>query len=118
MGCFFFPYKFPVRDFLAEKQLKNPIYKLQGSFLKRILGVHSHTSNWGVKSETNRSSILIKIMKRMIEFWSHVKEPGSPITQDTLKLVNKTHNEGNTSLFTGIVKIAEILGINLNNLAE
>ena len=68
MGCFFFPYKFSAGDFLAEKQLKNPIDKLKGSFLKHILGVHACTSNWVVKSETNRSSVLIKIIKRMIGF--------------------------------------------------
>ena len=73
-GASFFPYKFSARDFLAEKQLKNPIDKLQGSFLKRILGVHTRTSNWAVKSETNRNSILIKIIKRMIGFWSHKQD--------------------------------------------
>ena len=81
----------PDRDFLAEKQLKNPADKLQGSFLKHILGVHDCTSNWAVKSGTN--SILIKIIKRMIGFWSHIKESESPITQDTLKLANKIHNK-------------------------
>ena len=118
MECVFFPYKFSARDFLAEKQLKNPIDKLQGSFLKRILGVHVRTCNWAVKSETNRNSILIKIIKRMIGFWSHIKESESPITQDTLKLANKIHNKGNTSWFTSIVKIAEIVGINQDTLGE
>ena len=117
-GVSFFPYKFSTRDFLAEKQLKNPIDKLQGSFLKRTLGVNTCTSNWAVKSETNRNSILIKIIKRMIEFWSHIKETESEITQDTLKLANKIHNEGNTSWLTSIVKIAEIVGINQDILGE
>ena len=72
-------------------QLKNPTDKLQGSFLKHILSVHDCTSNWAVKSGTN--SILIKIIKRMIGFWSHIKECESPITQDTLKLANKIHNK-------------------------
>ena len=49
----FSPYKFSATDFLAEKQLKNPIEKLQGSYLKYNLGVHVHSSNWAVKSETN-----------------------------------------------------------------
>ena len=92
-----FPYSFSARDFLAEKQLKNPIDKLQGSFLKGILGVHAHTLNWAVKSETNRNSILIKIMRRMIGFWSHIKESQSPITQDILKPVKKIYNKSNTS---------------------
>ena len=45
-------------------------------------------------------------------------ESESPITQDTLKLANKTHNEDNTSWFTIIVKIAEIVGINQDIFGE
>ena len=92
--------------------------KLQGSYLKHIFGVHGRTSNWAVKSGTNRNSILTKIIKRIIGIWSHIKESESPITQDTLKLANKIHNEGNTSWFTSIVKIAEVVGINQNILGE
>ena len=54
----------------------------------------------------------------MIGFWSHIKESENPITQDTLKLPNKIHNKGNTSWFTNIVKIAEIIGINQDILGE
>ena len=54
----------------------------------------------------------------MVGFWSHIKYSESPITQDTLKLANKIQNEGNTSWFTSIVKIAEIIGINQDNLGE
>ena len=41
MGYFFFVYKFLAKDFLAEKQLKNPIDKLQGSLLKGIFSIHA-----------------------------------------------------------------------------
>ena len=54
----------------------------------------------------------------MIGFWSHIKEYESPITQDTLKLASKIHNEGNTSWFTSIVKTAEIAGINQDILGQ
>ena len=117
-GVFFPPYKFSARDYLAEKQLKNSIDKLQGLYLKHTLGVRARSSNWAVKSETNRNSVLIKIIKRMVGFWSHIKESESPITQDTLKLANKIYNEGNTSWFTSIVKIAKIVGINQDILGE
>ena len=93
-GASYFPYKFSARDFSAKKQLKNSTDKLQGSFVKRIVGVHPRTSNWAVKSATNRNPILIKIIKRMIGFWSHIKESESPITQYTLKLANKICNKG------------------------
>ena len=92
--------------------------KLQGSFLKYILGFLTCTSNWAVKSETNRNSMLIKIIKRMIGFWSHIKEYGSPITQDILKLAKKIHRKVNSSWFTSIVKMTEIVGINQDILGE
>ena len=44
-GASFFPYKFSPRDFLAEKQLKNHIDKLQGSYF----WCPARTSNWAVK---------------------------------------------------------------------
>ena len=52
----------------------------------------------------------------MIGFRSHLKESESPITQDTLKLANKIHNEGNTLWFTRMVKISEIVEVNQDNL--
>ena len=48
----------------------------------------------------------------MIGFWNYMRDSESPITQDTLKLADKIHNEGKISWFTSIVKIAEIVGIN------
>ena len=54
----------------------------------------------------------------MFRFWSHIEESESPITRDTLKLTNKIYNEGNTLCFASIVKIAEIVGINQDNLGE
>ena len=66
-------------DFLSEKQCKNPIDKLQGSFLKHILGVHSRASNWAVESETNRNSVIPHIVRRMIGFYNHLRNLESPI---------------------------------------
>ena len=37
------------------------------------------------------------MIKRLIGFWSHIKESETPITQDTLKLANNAQIEGNTS---------------------
>ena len=57
-GASIFSFKSLLSDFLSEKQCKNPIDKLQGSFLKHILGLHSRASNWVVESETNRNSVI------------------------------------------------------------
>ena len=58
--------------------------------------------------------MLIKFIKRMIGFWIHIRKSESPITQDTLKLANKS----TTSWVTSIVKIAEIVRKNQDILGE
>ena len=78
-GASFFSSKSLPSDFLSEKQCKNPIDKLQGSFLKHILGVHSRASNWAVESETNRNSVIPHIVRRMIGFYNHLRNLESPI---------------------------------------
>ena len=50
----------------------------------------------------------------MIGFWIHIRKSESPITQDTLKLANKS----TTSWVTSIVKIAEIVRKNQDILGE
>ena len=52
---------------------------MHGSFLKNILCVNSGTPNWAVQSETNRTSIVPLILKRMVRYWDHVTEFPSPI---------------------------------------
>ena len=116
-GASFFPGKFS-REFLCDKQLKNPLDKLQCTFLKHILGVHSRVSNWAVESETNRNSIIVKIIKKMGGFLKHTIDSESPIVQDTLELAKQLHSEGQTSWFTSIVQITKTLEISFDQLAE
>ena len=68
-GVSFFNSKSLPSNFLSEKQCKNSIDKLQGSFLKHILGVYSQASNWAVESETNRNSVILHIVRRSCR-WS------------------------------------------------
>ena len=82
-GASFFNSKLSPSDFLSEKQCKNPIDKLQGSFLRHILGVHSRASNWPVESETNRNSVIPHIVRRMIGFYNHLRNSESPIIIDS-----------------------------------
>ena len=92
--------------------------KLQNSFLKHILGFHQRSSNWAVRSETKRNSVLVKVINRMIGLWNHLNQSESPLIQDTLALAKTLHNEGTTSWFTSIVKISDIIGIHFNSLGE
>ena len=103
-GASFFSSKSSSSNFLSEKQCKNPIDKLQGSFLKHILGVHSRASNWAVESETNRNSVIPHIVRRMIGFYNHLRNSESPIIIDSLKLYVGLNEEG-----TSVKKIGEAL---------
>ena len=108
-GASFFSSKSSPSNFLSEKQCKNPIDKLQGSFLKHILGVHSRASNWAVESETNRNSVIPHIVRRMIGFYNHLRNSESPIIIDNLKLPIELKEGGKTLWFTSIKKIGEAL---------
>ena len=46
----------------------------------------------------------------MISFWKHLQDSPSPIIQETAKLSKALHEENNYSWFTGLSKIAEVLG--------
>ena len=105
----FFSSKVSPSDFLSGKQCKNPIDKLQGSFLKHNLGVHSRASNWAVESETNRNSVIPHIIRRMIGLYNHLRNSESPIIIDSIMLSVELNEEGKTSWFTSVKKIGEAL---------
>ena len=101
---------FASSDFLSKRELKNAVSKLHCVFIKEILGVNPKASNWAVLVELNRSSLIPGIMTRMISFWKHSQDSPSPIMQETVKLSKALHEENNYSWFTGLSKIAEVLG--------
>ena len=109
MGHFIFSSKSLPRDFIFEKQCKNPIDKLQGSFFNHILGVHSRAYNRAVESKINRNSLITHIVGRMIGFYNHLSNSESPIIIDSLKLSMELNEEDKTSWFTSIKKIGEAL---------
>ena len=49
-------------------------------------------------------------MTRMISFWKHLQHSPSPIIQETAKLAKALHEENHYLWFTGLSKIAEVLG--------
>ena len=61
----FFTKQYSDHSFLLENQQKNPLKKIQISFLKDLLGVHSRSTNWTVLSETNSKPILCKIILKI-----------------------------------------------------
>ena len=109
-GSTFFTRKFVPSDFLSERQLKNAVDKVNCVFIKQILRVNSKASNWAVLSETNRSSLILGIMTRMILFWKHLQDSPCPIIEETVKLSKTLHEENHYSWFTGLSKVAEVLG--------
>ena len=109
-GSTFFTRKFVPSDLLSERQLKNLVDQVHWVFIKQILGVNSNASNWAVLSETNRSFQIPGIMTRMISFWKHLQDSSSPIIKETVKLSKTLHEENHYSWFTGLSKVAEVLG--------
>ena len=49
-------------------------------------------------------------MTRMISFWKQPQDSPSPIIQETIKLSKVLHEKNHNSWFTGLSKIAEVLG--------
>ena len=106
-GEAFFTRKFVSSNFLSKWQLKNTADKLHCIFIKQILGINSKASNWAVLGETNRSPLIPGIMTRMILLWKHLQDS---ILQETVKLSKTLHEENYYSWFTGLSKVAEVLG--------
>ena len=89
---------------------KNAVDKLHCVFIKQILGVNLKASNWTVLSKTNRFFLIPGIMTRMILFWKNLQGSPSSIIQETVKLSKALHEENHYSWFSGLTRIAEVLG--------
>ena len=89
-GSAFFTKQSSCHSFLSENQQKNPVEKIQISFLKHLLGVNSRSTNWAVLSETSSKPILLcKIILKIVRHWERTKETPSPI----LKAVSITNKQ-------------------------
>ena len=49
-------------------------------------------------------------MTRMILFWKHLQDSPSQIIEETVKLSKTLHEQNHYSWFTGLSKVAEVLG--------
>ena len=49
-------------------------------------------------------------MTRMISFWKHLQDSPNPIVEERVKLSKTLHEENHYSWFTGLSKVAEVLG--------
>ena len=86
--------------------------------VKRFLGVNSKVTNWAVLRETNRPSLIPGIMTRMISFWKHLQDSPNPIVEERVKLSKTLHEENHYSWFTGLSKVAKVLGETTDFLAS
>ena len=67
-GSTFFTKQSSCHSFLSENQQKNPVEKIQISFVKHLLGVNSRSTNWAVLNETNSKPILCKIILKIVRY--------------------------------------------------
>ena len=95
---------------------KHPIETLHAEFCKHILKLHRNTTNNACRAELGQFPLLIKIQKRAIKFWKHLKQSdphsyqykalqyqelskaNNPLTQLALNLSSHTLTHTNTSL--------------------
>ena len=89
-GASLFTMKFSPCAFLSGKQCKNPADKLHLKFLKHILGVKQQATNWAVLSETNRNSLITKVIEKMIEYWINIKNSPSPHNSRRTRTIKTT----------------------------
>ena len=104
--------------FLLENQRNNPVDKVQGTFLKHVLGVYSWSSKWPAESETNKNSVITHVIRRMRIFYNHLKNPASTIILDSLELSMQQNKDDKASCFTSILKIAKTLDTPVDQLAD
>ena len=81
------------------------VESLQFKFLKMILGVSHHTSNWGTLSETGRFPIIIKVFTFMIKYFFHLKNSPSDIVTSALATNMNLAHLGVNSWFRSIERI-------------
>ena len=58
------------------------------------------------------------IMTRMISFWKHLQDSPNPIVEERVKLSKTFHEENHYSWFTGLWKVAKVLGETTDFLAS
>ena len=86
-GSAFFTKQSSRHSFLSENQQKNPVEKIQISFLKHLLGVNSRSTN-GQYLVKPKQPILCKIILKIVRYWGRIKESPSPILKAEL-ITNK-----------------------------
>ena len=112
MGSGFLTKQSSRHSFLSENQQKDPVEKIQISFLKHLIGVNSRSTNWAVLSETNSKPILCKRILKIVRYWERIKELRSPILKAVLITNKQLQKEGKPSWLTGIGIMTEIFRVN------
>ena len=111
-GSVFFTKQSSRHSCLSENKQKNPVEKIQISFLKHLLGVNSCSTIWAVLSETNSKPILCKIIFKILRYWKRINELPIPILKSVLITNKQLQKEGKPSWLTGIVIMTEIFRAN------
>ena len=84
---------------------RNSIENLQFKYLKMIMGVNKHTSNWGTITETGRFPLVIRVFTFMIKYLFHLINSSSPILNAALLTSIDLANRGVNSWFRGIRRV-------------
>ena len=92
----FFDFKFLSKHIVESLQIK---------FIKMILGVSRHTSNWGILSDTGRFPLIIRVFTFMIKYFFHLKKSPSHFIAAALATNMNLASLGVNCWFRGIERI-------------
>ena len=54
-------------------QINSAIEKLHLKFCKRVLGVHSKSTNMAIYAELGRTPLIVQITKLVVKYWFRIK---------------------------------------------
>ena len=105
-------------NYLYENNITNIVEKLQNRFLKYILGVHTKSTNWVVRSELGRMPLTMIVYERIIKYFQHIYKSKSNIVQEALMINKDLNQKGIKSWYTGFKRILEYIEIDESKVIE
>ena len=92
------------------------IEKLHLKCCKYILAVNRKSTNSAVMAELGRFPLFFNVLLSMIKYWIRLETSENNLLKEALILSKNIHNHGQTSWYSFIVKLLELLDLNPHNL--
>ena len=118
-GVNFIPTNTNNNDFFSNSWLsKHMTENLQYRFLKLLLGVPRRTSNWAVCTEMGRFPLIIKALKHLCKYYTHLVNTDSPLIKAALEKSKHLSELGINSWYKATSRIFEFAGIEIGEVGH